>query len=160
MKKQNLTWNHYLSFRPLWGISVFWQITAVVLLFLLQSYMAWWMIVQDLNYGGLPVEWTGILAPIYEEIIFRGVILTLLVTNLGTARAILFSAFLFGLWHFRNILYLGPEAALWWQMIFTFGLGIVLAWITIKTQSVWPSVVLHYLNNIWAPISWLIFGTL
>ena len=158
MKNNKIVWNQFLSFHPIYGVSVMWQVVIVVGLFLLQSYVGWWMIVEDLSYAGMPVEWTGILAPIYEEILFRGVILALLVSAIGTTKGIMFSALLFGLWHFKNIIYFGPSLELWWQVLYTFVLGLLLAWLTIKTQSIWLSVVLHYFNNISAPISWVIFS--
>jgi membrane protease YdiL (CAAX protease family) len=89
-----------------------------------------------------------LVAPIYEELIFRGWILGRLVRNRGNGVAIAVSSLLFGLLHLRNIYWLDPEALVR-MMAFT-GLvaGPVLGYVTLRCRSVWPAVILHYLNNL------------
>lgn len=150
----------FFQFPKVLGLNTVVQISLVVSLFLVQSYSAYWLLSKGIDYNGMPVEWSGILAPIYEEMIFRGIILALLLNHYNPFKAILISSLLFGLFHFRNIIYLGLDVSLFYQIFYTFGLGLLFSWITIKTKSIWSAVVLHYTNNIWAPISWMLLGLL
>jgi len=70
-----------------------------------------------------------------EEFIFRGVILSGLRRH-GDWFAIIFSAVLFSLFHCTLM-----------QLLFTLVLGLFFAYITIKTESVWPAIALHFINN-------------
>lgn len=86
-------------------------------------------------------SWLGIiaivvLAPIFEELLFRGIILRGFIKNYGVARALIFSSFLFGIFHMNLI-----------QSITTSILGFALGWIYIKTGSLWVSMLFHGLNN-------------
>ncbi|MBQ4051536.1 MAG: CPBP family intramembrane metalloprotease [Oscillospiraceae bacterium] len=76
-----------------------------------------------------------ILGPIAEELIFRGVILKLLQKH-GVSFAVIFSAFLFMLFH-QNVA----------QIFLPFLLGIMLALITIRSGSIVPAILAHILNN-------------
>lgn len=76
-----------------------------------------------------------IVAPIAEEIVFRGLILKVL-SPYGVKNAILLSAILFGLMH-KNI----PQA------IGAFAIGIVFAVVDTKANSILPSIIMHSLNN-------------
>lgn len=70
-----------------------------------------------------------------EEFAIRGVVLGVL-RRFGDGFAVIVSAVIFGLMH-------GNFA----QIPFAFVIGIYLGFLTIKTQSVWPGVILHFLNN-------------
>lgn len=85
--------------------------------------------------------WGGILrvviiAPIVEELIFRGVIMSGFMKNYKAAYAIFFSALLFALFH------LNP-----WQFPATFMLGLVLGWLRIRTGSILASIMGHAIHN-------------
>ena len=82
-----------------------------------------------------------IIAPIVEEFIYRGAILTAL-SPYGRGAAVLFSALAFGLMH-GNI----PQAAS------AFGTGLVYAIIAAKCSSILPTVIIHCLNNLLANFS-------
>lgn len=77
-----------------------------------------------------------VAAPILEEIMFRGIILDGFLKNYKPWQAILVSAFMFGAIH-------GNLA----QGIGAFGIGIVLGWLYWKTNSIWPAILLHFVNN-------------
>ncbi len=79
-----------------------------------------------------------ILAPVTEEILFRGMVLKNL-TVIDEKFAIFFSAFLFGLFH-ENVL----------QMITATLLGIFLAYVAVKTDSIILPTLLHMFNNLYA----------
>ena len=82
-----------------------------------------------------------IFLPFFEELLFRGLILYGLLCNYNLKKALVWSAFLFGLLH------LNP-----WQFCGAFIWGIVFGWWFVKTQSLWPSIVGHVLNNAIATI--------
>lgn len=81
------------------------------------------------------VLYGSILAPIFEEIVFRGWCINLL-KRYGKSIAIIISAIAFGLYH-ANI----------YQAIPAFIIGILFGYLTIKYESLWPSIVLHIINN-------------
>lgn len=85
--------------------------------------------------------WGGILriviiAPIVEELIFRGVIMAGFSRIYHPVFAILFSALLFALFH------LNP-----WQFPAAFALGLILGWIRIRTGSVLACITGHAIHN-------------
>jgi len=78
----------------------------------------------------------AIAAPIFEELIFRGVILKKFLQKYSPAKAIILSATIFGIVH------LNP-----WQFIAAFTIGAAIGWVYWKTQSVWPGIFIHFVNN-------------
>jgi membrane protease YdiL (CAAX protease family) len=89
-----------------------------------------------------------LFAPIYEELVFRGWILSKLVRGHSNAVAIAVSSLLFGLLHLRNVYWLDPPALVR-SMAFT-GLvfGPLAGYVTLRARSAWPAVILHGLNNL------------
>ena len=77
-----------------------------------------------------------LFAPFFEELLFRGLILYGFLCNYSFKKALVWSAFLFGLVHLN--LWQSPGAFIW---------GIVFGWWFVKTQSLWPSIVGHVFNN-------------
>lgn len=77
----------------------------------------------------------GILAPISEEFVFRGIIFNGLKEK-GLKNAVLISSLLFMLMHLSLH-----------QTIYQFLLGIVLAMIYYYTQNIFASILVHFINN-------------
>jgi membrane protease YdiL (CAAX protease family) len=77
-----------------------------------------------------------IVAPVMEEFLFRGLILNGFLQRYSTWTAIFVSAFLFGAFHFNP-----------WQFIGAFTLGILFAWMYVKTRSLFLPILGHALNN-------------
>lgn len=75
-------------------------------------------------------------APVFEEVLFRGLLLPGLLKNYGPGRAILQSSLLFGLFH------LNPGQALASAL-----LGLLLGWVYWRTGSLLACIWLHFLNN-------------
>lgn len=75
-------------------------------------------------------------APIFEEIIFRGLIYQGLKKHIGTLKAVLISSALFSLLHFNTA-----------QFIPVMGLGILLCFIFEYTGSLVPVILIHMANN-------------
>lgn len=78
---------------------------------------------------------TSLLAAIFEEFAFRGVILQIL-RRYGNTFAIICSAFVFGLIHGNT-----------YQIPFAFLFGLVLGAAAVYTGSLWTPVLLHLINN-------------
>jgi len=79
-----------------------------------------------------------VLAPVAEEIFFRGFFFAGLRTRWSLWPSALLSGAIFGLVHAPT----GPTAA-----IPLAGLGVGLAWLYNKTGSIYPSMLAHFLNN-------------
>ena len=81
----------------------------------------------------------GILAPIAEEMCFRGAILRKLLTMFPKRQhwiAIAVSAVLFALAHFNVV-----------QSLHAFLIGLLLGWLYYRTDSILPGIVFHWINN-------------
>lgn len=78
----------------------------------------------------------ALLPAIVEEIVFRGVFVRALATRFVPAAAIVLASLVFAIYHL-----LPP------QMVSTFGLGLALAYLTLRADSALPAMVAHLLNN-------------
>jgi len=83
---------------------------------------------------------TGIMivvaGPLFEEILFRGMILDGFLKRYSPWKAILWSSLIFGLFH------LNP-----WQFIPAFILGVLMGYVYWKTRSLWLCIFIHFINN-------------
>jgi len=79
----------------------------------------------------------AVLAPIIEELIFRGIIMHGLMRNYKPWFAIFMSGLLFSLFH------LNP-----WQMTYTFFVGLLLGWVMVRTRSLPLAILIHSINNL------------
>lgn len=87
-------------------------------------------------------------APIYEEVIFRGIFLAEFISMYGVVNAVILTSILFGIWHIRSILFM-PKKKVVMQMLYTgLILGPIFGIVTIVTGSIWIAVILHFLNNL------------
>jgi len=79
----------------------------------------------------------GILAPIAEEMIFRGILLPGLLRWMAAPAALLLSSLLFALAHGQP----GTLMTLW-------SVGIAAGYLTYRSGNLWPAVVFHLANNL------------
>ena len=97
--------------------------------------------------GGAPDVWI-LFVPITEEILFRGFILGALEIAYGQTWAVIVSSALFGLWHLKNAFWMSNidlvQEIAYTALVF----GPLTGVLALKTRSIWPGVVLHYLNNL------------
>ena len=77
----------------------------------------------------------AVIPPLVEELAFRGVILSQL-RKFGDGFAVLGSALLFAFYH-GNLM----------QFAFTFLVGLILAFIMVRTNNLWIPIVIHAINN-------------
>jgi len=83
-----------------------------------------------------------IVAPLLEEMLFRGILLRGLLKNLEHWSAIFFSAFLFAILH-MNI----------WQGIGAFFVGVFIGWLFFKTGSIYIAIFAHFINNLFVVLA-------
>jgi len=100
--------------------------------------------VQDTGFNGLSQSYEYalafvtlvVVAPVAEEVLFRGYLLGKLRQHVSVWLSILITSALFGLVHFA-----------WNVGIDVFALSIVLCLLRIYTKRLWPSIMLHMLKN-------------
>ena len=83
-----------------------------------------------------------VVAPVAEEVFFRGFVLGGLVAALGDLRAALVSSALFAAMHVS----VGAFVPL-------FAAGMLLAWLYLRTRSIWPPIAAHSTQNALAMLS-------
>jgi membrane protease YdiL (CAAX protease family) len=86
---------------------------------------------------GLLLLLGGIIVPLKEELVFRGLIYPPLRYGYGKGKGILITALFFGAMHFDFIRFLPLFLG-----------GVVLTWLYEKTKSLWPSIIAHGVWNI------------
>jgi uncharacterized protein len=85
---------------------------------------------------GLLLLLIAVVAPLAEELFFRGMIYPVMRRRWGPTGAISLNALVFALAHFIPILMPG-----------LFFVGLILAWVRERSGSVWPGILLHMLQN-------------
>jgi uncharacterized protein len=85
-----------------------------------------------------------IVGPLIEELLFRGVLLSALMRSLSTAWSITISAVLFGVVHLEGLDFK------WFALPGLILLAVGLAWLRLKSSSLWPAVLAHGVYNLFA----------
>lgn len=88
---------------------------------------------------GLELLAFGVLTPLAEELVFRGLGFMRAKKEIGFWAAALLSALLFGCFH-GNIV----------QGVYAFGIGLLLAWACEQYHALWPALTIHMAANIFA----------
>lgn len=79
---------------------------------------------------------TAFFPAFIEEFVMRGIVLGVL-RRFGDGFAVFASAFVFGIMHASAN-----------QIVFAFVVGLVLGHITVKSGSIWPTIAVHFINNL------------
>lgn len=90
------------------------------------------------------------VAPLVEELVFRGVLLSGLASRMPVWVAVAVSALIFGAAHLPDFGYA------WYPVPTLVLLGLVLGWLRVHSRSLWPSMVMHASNNFFAAIAWFV----
>lgn len=113
-----------------------------------QSYFKGFSYVRNIDYGiweGLKGTWWTFKAALFEELIFRGAILYLLIRKLGIIKGCILSAMAFGVYHWFSYDMLGGRII---PMIYVFLLtgagGWLFAYAFAKTKSLYAPLGLHF----------------
>ncbi len=137
-----------------------WAALGVVPVGMLSGVLIWplieampWLISKELEslvrlsrFSALPIYLFYALAlsvgpALSEELAFRGLILQGLRGPLGAGAAIVLSALLFGIIHIDILQGLGA-----------FFTGLYLGYLTVQSGSIYPAIVAHGVNNLWATV--------
>lgn len=143
-------------------------VVALVPLWLLETFFVWngWYLFNAaIAFSSLfKLLATAMFVSLFEEFFFRGLLLGLSRRFLSDRVAIFFTAFLFAGVHFLNMPHAAKESVHWWSglaicanvaqglpatplLLGAFAsllaLGIILAWVTLRTGSLWLAIGLH-----------------
>lgn len=90
------------------------------------------------------------VAPFIEELVFRGVLLSGFASRMRIGWAIVASALVFGCAHLPDF------GFRWYPVPALVLLGLALAWLRVRSRSLWPSITLHATNNLIAVATWFV----
>jgi hypothetical protein len=103
-------------------------------------------LIEKVLQGGLGVTFNvamlAVVPACCEELLFRGYAQRQFERGIGVVGGVLFSGIIFGLYHLRLSQALPLSA-----------LGIYLAYLTWRTGSLWPAVIVHFANNAFAVVA-------
>lgn len=91
-----------------------------------------------------------VAAPLVEEIVFRGVLLSGLARRLPVGWAVFISALLFGAIHLPDFKFA------WYPVPGLVMLGLAAGWLRVRSKSLWPAITLHATNNFVAVVMWFV----
>jgi len=87
----------------------------------------------------------GLTRGIWEEVFFRGIILAVLIRLYSLKRAVLWSCFIFAIVHL-NAMNLTAEHLV--DIVSIFFMGLTFTYIVLKTGSLLPAIIFHYVHDI------------
>lgn len=87
----------------------------------------------------------GLTRGIWEEVFFRGIILVLFMRVYPLRKAVFFSTFLFAVVHL-NPMAINPEMIV--DVVSIFFMGLLFTYLVLKTGSLLPAIVFHYVHDI------------
>jgi len=144
------------TIKPLWR-NILLGISSIIIfsfsLILLGNLLGRWNLDWNILFG-FPSITTGLgwflliiaLIPgIWEEVAFRGVILNLQLKKYSHRTSIILNGVLFGLFHLTNLIVGADLFLTLMQTIYTSCIGISFAYIYVKTKSLLPCILAHYL---------------
>jgi len=88
--------------------------------------------------------------PLVEELLFRGVLLSALLQRMPVGWAVAGSSLLFACMHLPELGYL------WYAVPSLALLAAALAWLRLRSGSLWPAVLAHGVNNLLAVVAWFV----
>lgn len=91
-------------------------------------------------------------AVVYEELLFRGALLYLLIYYLGSRKATIISAIGFGMYHWFSWNIIGQPIPMIIVFVTTGIMGYLLAYAYVKTHSIYVPIALHLGNNFTAMV--------
>ena len=136
------TQKRLLDFSLFFLVTATWAVSGFLLKMLIAK--QGWVLNPALNPGIiLQGVWFTIKSVLFEELIFRGVLLYILIRKLGATMSIIISAVAFGVYHwFSHELWGNPEQMIL-EFLITGVMGLVLAYGYAKTFSLYVPVAIH-----------------
>lgn len=146
--------SNFLLIKQVWILSPLTQIIIMVILYIVTGLIQvpFYKKTGKLFYNYPPNSFL-IFAPIYEEVIFRGIFLATFIQLYGIVWAVILQSVLFGIWHLRSLLFMASKRVAI-QVLYTgIILGPLFAIITLWSGTIWVAVILHFLNNFFACVT-------
>jgi membrane protease YdiL (CAAX protease family) len=146
--------SNLLALKQIWILSPLAQIVIMVILYIATglTQLPFYKKTGKLFYNYPPNSFL-VFAPIYEEVIFRGILLMTFMQLYGIVGAVILQSVLFGIWHLRSLLFMPPKRVAI-QVLYTgLILGPLFAIITLWTRTIWIAVIFHFLNNFLACVT-------
>ena len=84
---------------------------------------------------------------IFEEMAFRGIVLTVLLSKYSERESIIFSSVGFGLMHLFGIAFGSDPMWSFGMAVWAFIIGLFYGYVFVKTRSLLPPMIVHYLGN-------------
>lgn len=125
-------WNPVLL---LWGVVLLLAVNIVISP-LLELIRFDWLPLPDPGRGLWALLSAVVAAPVLEELLCRGIVLESLRARYGVVTAWLGSSLFFGLIHLQPVMVVNAAV-----------LGLIFAYLYIRTSSLWPCILLHAFNN-------------
>ena len=88
--------------------------------------------------------WWNLTSVLYEELIFRGALLFILIRRIGALRAIIISSMGFGIYHWFSFGQLGNYQQMAITFVSTGTFGLLLAYAFYKTSSLFVPIAIHF----------------
>ena len=116
-------------------------------------------VTQDIQQLGAntPLAWRIVLVlvvvslgPLVEELLFRGVLLSALWQRWQAGWAVVLSSLTFALVHLPGMQWQ------WFALPDLLLLALALAWLRLRSGSIWPGVLAHGVNNLLAVVGWFV----
>ena len=139
-------WAKYISFTFLVKITGLFAmlLASAIILYLFEDLLGWIIdLMNSVQYGNMtPLNYVFlfisicILAPLWEELFFRGILLRRFAMKWKASTSIIVSSLIFGLMHFGGN-----------SMIHATLFGCLMGFVYLKTQNIWVPIALHSISN-------------
>ena len=142
--------NTYFQLKTVLWMRPLVQVWAIVILYVLTVL---WCYFEYKTTGSIfqiyPYAITIFLAPIFEEIIFRGFLQPRLIKESGLLWWIAQTSLFFGIWHVKNIFFYPTMIGLREQMLFTWCVfWPIVGYLAYRWKTIRPGVIIHYVYNL------------
>ena len=85
---------------------------------------------------------------IFEEVAFRGIVLTVFLSKYSERKSIIFSSVGFGLFHLLSLAFGRELVWVMGQVVWAFTIGLFYGYVFVRTRSLLPPMTVHYLGNV------------
>lgn len=144
------------NYRPLVkNIIITFTTTVVLLCGLLLAALLYGDFVFDptiIHPANSPILLASVNAGLWEEIMWRGIILTMLLKRFDIRPAIAIDTVFFAIAHLSNLLVGQNPIVMLGQLIFVLIGTPTLAYVFIKTESLWPGILIHFSVDAFGPL--------
>jgi membrane protease YdiL (CAAX protease family) len=96
--------------------------------------------------------WFSCIPSIFEEIIWRGIVLAAFLRIYSKPKAILFSSIAFGMLHFLDFINGHSMIYVLGAVVWATIIGLFYSYVTVKTNSLLPAIIVHYLGNLFVSL--------